>query len=136
MKTIADRLKYARGLKQWTQAQLAIAAGIPQSTVCYTESGKRQSKGSLPLIAQALGINERWLAAGEGEMQGAGSARPAPAPFSPGALELAELYDMIPRHDRIRRAQAYAAASKAILDVLEAAQATRAAAQALKTPAR
>jgi hypothetical protein len=38
---------------------------------------------------------------------------------TPTAMELAFLFDLIPVADRIRRTQAYNAASKAILDTLE-----------------
>jgi hypothetical protein len=40
-------------------------------------------------------------------------------PVTPTAMELAFLFDLIPVADRIRRTQAYNAASKAILDTLE-----------------
>ena len=66
MKTIAERLKFARELKGWTQAQLAIAAGVSTGTIGNIESGARQSKGSLPQIAEALWVNHKWLATGQG----------------------------------------------------------------------
>lgn len=62
MKTIAERLKEARELKGWTQAQLAIAADVSTGTIGNIESGARQSKGSVPQIAKALGISYEWLA--------------------------------------------------------------------------
>lgn len=68
MKTIAERLKYARGLKGWTQPQLAVAAGVSAGTIGNIESGTRQSKGSLPQIADTLGINLKWLANGQGDI--------------------------------------------------------------------
>lgn len=68
MKTIADRLKYARGLKSWTQPQLAVAAGVSSGTIGNIESGARQAKGSLPQIADALGVNLKWLSSGDGDI--------------------------------------------------------------------
>lgn len=68
MKTIAERMKYARSLKKWTQPQLAIASGVSTGTIGNIESGTRQSKGSLPQIAEAIGVNLKWLAYGEGEI--------------------------------------------------------------------
>jgi transcriptional regulator with XRE-family HTH domain len=68
MKTIAERMKHARGLKSWTQPQLAVAAGVSTGTIGNIESGARQAKGSLPQIAEALGVNLKWLAYGEGDM--------------------------------------------------------------------
>lgn len=123
VKTIADRLKTARSHKQWKQAQLAAAAGVSTGTVGNIEAGIRQSAGSLPLLAEALGVSHAWLAYGKGEML---PAVPAPAGaaggesgLSSGAVELAMLYDMIPVAQRIKRAQAFTAAAAAIVAVLE-----------------
>ena len=69
MKTIAERLKYAReSHKDWTQGRLAVAAGVSQSAIGNIEAGIREGRGSLPKIAKALGISHDWLADGEGEM--------------------------------------------------------------------
>lgn len=72
MKTIAERLKSCREAKGWSQAQLAIAAGVSTGTIGNIESGARQSKGSLPQIAEALGCSGKWLATGQGEMKPSG----------------------------------------------------------------
>lgn len=69
MKTIAERLRFARDSKGWVQAQLAVAAGVSTGTIGNIESGARQSKGSIPQIADALGIRHKWLANGEGPME-------------------------------------------------------------------
>lgn len=50
-KTTAERLKYARELRGWTQTRLAVAADVSQGTIGNIESGARQSRGSLPLAA-------------------------------------------------------------------------------------
>ena len=71
-------------------------------------------------VAAYLKVNTRWLATGQGPMKGVDVARPPVLPFSQAALQLAELFDMLPHSDRLRRAKAYSAASRAILDVLEA----------------
>lgn len=68
MKTIAERLKHARAIKGWKQAQLAVSAGVSTGTIGNIESGARQAMGSLPQIADALGVNLKWLAQGEGDM--------------------------------------------------------------------
>lgn len=86
MKSIADRLKYVRDLKTWTQAQLAVASGVSTGTIGNIESGARQSKGSLPQIAEALGIRHKWLAYGEGQMWLAAGAQ---ASNTDGAAHLA-----------------------------------------------
>ena len=85
MKTIAERLRYARELKGWKQAQLAVAADVSQGTIGNIESGARQSRGSLPKIAKALGVSHDWLAEGEGEMLPAGG-RVEPSNVVPAAI--------------------------------------------------
>ena len=85
MKTIAERLRYARELKGWRQTQLAVAADVSQGTIGNIESGARQSRGSLPKIAKALGVSHDWLAEGEGEMLPAGS-RSEPSNVVPAAI--------------------------------------------------
>lgn len=69
MKNIAERLKFARNKKGWTQSQLAVAAGVSAGTIGNIESEARQAKGSLPQIAEALGISYKWLAHGTGPME-------------------------------------------------------------------
>jgi transcriptional regulator with XRE-family HTH domain len=63
--SIASRLAAARKEKQWTQAQLAKAAGVSQGTVGNIESGGRQGLGSLPRLAEALGVRHKWLRDGD-----------------------------------------------------------------------
>ena len=120
MKTVAERLKHARESKGWAQAQLASAAGLSQSTVGNIEAGTRQSKGSLPELAKALGVSHDWLANGIGEM--ASNSQPMPIPYTgPSSLgrELALVFDMIPESDTLKRNKAYALAINAIAAVLE-----------------
>lgn len=79
MTTLAERLKLARTLKGpiWTQTHLAVAAGVSKATVAMIESGARQSKGSIPELAKALGVRYEWLLTGDGEMYPP-EANPAP----------------------------------------------------------
>lgn len=130
MKTIADRLKIARGRRGWTQAQLAIAAGVSTGTVGNIESGARQSPGSLPKLAKALEVNHDWLSYEDGPMIPAivqsGAIPPdykpnqpiAPVDTLPVATKdiatqsdplraMAALYDMLPpdqRNDAVKAA--------------------------------
>lgn len=53
---LGDNLKAERKAAKLTQAALAEKAGVPQSIISEIESGKRQSTGALPEIAQAIGI--------------------------------------------------------------------------------
>ena len=118
METVAQRLKIAREAKGWNQRKLALASGLTPSAIGNIEAGTRQAKGSLPQIADALGISYRWLAHGEGDMKSTDQG-PAHSTLSPHAIELAEMFDLIPATDRIRRAQAYTQAMTAIVSVLE-----------------
>ena len=68
METIAARLKKAREWKGWKQSQLAVAADVSTGTIGNIEAGIRQAKGSIPQIADALGVSYQWLANGQGEM--------------------------------------------------------------------
>lgn len=61
MDSIASRLKAARLEKGWTQEQLAQAATVSQGTVGNIEAGVRRSHGSLPRLAEALGVPHNWL---------------------------------------------------------------------------
>lgn len=115
MKTIAERLKAARDRKEWSQGQLASAAGLSQSTIGNIEAGVRQGKGSLPQIAEALGVRHKWLADGKGEMLDTGTTQASN--LTPEAQSLAELFDLLV--DRIDRAKAYNVASQAILKQLD-----------------
>lgn len=126
MKTIAERLKEARELKGWTQAQLAIAADVSTGTIGNIESGQRQSKGSVPQIAKALGISYEWLAnevgpmvvptgAAMGSLEFTGKVTgehytpyrvdPAPVarkPLSNFANTIAEMFDTLPDDPIVR----------------------------------
>lgn len=76
VKTVAERLRHARLQRGWTQNHLAAAAGVSQGTIGNIESGARQSRGSLPQIAEALGISHKWLADGLGSMTLVNSVAP------------------------------------------------------------
>ena len=102
MDTVGERLKAARAARGWTQAHLGLAADLSTGTVGNIEAGIRQAKGSLPLLAKALGISHNWLAYGEGDMAESQTSTPL---MSGAALEIAALYDMIPMSSKIVRAR-------------------------------
>jgi transcriptional regulator with XRE-family HTH domain len=103
MKTLSDRLKHARAEKGWSQGQLATAADVAPSTVGNIEQGTRQSKGSIPQLAEALGVSYKWLAYGEGEMMDNNNPPKRAAndgdSLSPLAHSLAQLFDTLPTDD-------------------------------------
>lgn len=118
MKTVAERLQHARDLKGWSQAQLAAASGLSQSTIGNIEAGTRKAKGSLPEIAKALGVNHDWLANDIGDMKGVAPSIPYSEPSHLGR-ELALVFDMIPESDTLKRSKAYSLAVGAIAAVLQ-----------------
>jgi transcriptional regulator with XRE-family HTH domain len=66
VKSLAERLKMARELRQLTQAQLAKRAGCEQSTIGNVESGARQTLRNLVEVARALQVSAEWLYDGNG----------------------------------------------------------------------
>jgi transcriptional regulator with XRE-family HTH domain len=105
MKTISERLKTARQQRGWTQAHLATCAGVSTGTVANIETGIRQAKGSLPQIAEALGVRHKWLSVGEGNMFAESSPTKTRSPtttesvlpaYSQESLFLAACLDGIP----------------------------------------
>ena len=119
MKTTAERLKYVRAEKGWTQSLLAVAAEVSPGTIGNIESGARQSKGSLPQIAEALGVHHKWLISGKGNVW-TKSVEPTAAwsSTSQQAKQLALLFDQLPT-DLILRAVVFNQASATILRVLQ-----------------
>lgn len=65
MTTIATRLKATRHEKNWSQDELAKKSGVSQGTIGNIESGARRAYGSLPRIAEALGVRNNWLRDGD-----------------------------------------------------------------------
>jgi len=77
--------------------------------------GRDQKLGtaSHAAVAAFLLVNSQWLLTGEGPMAATHAIK------VPTAIELGALIDMIPATDKIRRAQAFNAASTAIMQVLQ-----------------
>lgn len=75
-------------------------------------------------VAEFLKVNSLWLLNGQGPMESIHADTPVSAPasmsteLSPAALELAALFDLIPQAERVKRAQAFNAASTAIMQAL------------------
>ena len=78
MRTLAERLAWARQEKGWSQPELARVAGVKnQSTVGMLESGARKSSSYIPALANALGVSALWLADGKGSPTPADATGPA-----------------------------------------------------------
>lgn len=53
----ARRVKVGRAVKDWTQAQCAVYAGVPQSMVSFSERGFLIPRYRRRAIFQVLGLN-------------------------------------------------------------------------------
>lgn len=69
MRTLAERIVWARARAGWTQQELANKAGVAQGTIGNLESGARDSSKKITSIAKALNVDAHWLAEGEGAPQ-------------------------------------------------------------------
>jgi len=75
-------------------------------------------------VAEYLKVSPEWLLNEEGSMEPRTSVN-APTELTPSAIEIAVLFDMIPLSDKIKRAQAFNAASMAIMQVLQSVDAKK-----------
>lgn len=67
--TIGERMRDARKAKGLTQAALAEKVRLKRNTIAnYKTNNIEPSERSVFDICAVLGINEKWLLAGEGEM--------------------------------------------------------------------
>lgn len=79
VKTIAERLAHAREkIVKISQGELALRAGVKQSTIGNIEAGLRKSPRELLAIARAAGVNPEWLKSGKGPMLATGEAETQP----------------------------------------------------------
>lgn len=85
MRTLAERLIWAREQKGLTQESLGKLSGVSQSTIGNLESGLRQSARKIVDIARALDVDPVWLANGDGAarpVEAGGSIPIDPSPAS------------------------------------------------------
>lgn len=111
MKTVPERLKFARDLRGLSQAKLALLADVSTGTIGNIESEARKSKGSLPQIAEALNISHKWLASGTGEMElpagnrsQQGDDAPAPKSIDFAGMLSINFETMVPHDEALRSA--------------------------------
>lgn len=76
MKTLKERLSYARKEKELSQEELGKAIGKSQSAIAALETGRNQGSTNIAKIAEVLGVSAIWLETGEGEMYS--TKEPAP----------------------------------------------------------
>lgn len=65
---VGGRVKYARKQLGWTQVELSQRSGVSQAAVSALEKRDSQWTKFLVELAGALGVNERWLAHGDGDI--------------------------------------------------------------------
>lgn len=120
------RLVQARRAKDLTQVQLAQRSGMSQAAISQAEMSG-ESSTFIATLAKVLGVNAEWLALGTGPRDAAQAQLykeqeyqllKSATKLSALAMELANLFDLIA--DPVRRARAYAVATQAIVDQLEA----------------
>jgi transcriptional regulator with XRE-family HTH domain len=73
MSAMGERLKSRRKEVGLSQAALAKAAGVKQSTISYIENGRNKGSQYVAQIATALRLSPTWLATGKGPKEPAGS---------------------------------------------------------------
>ncbi|MCU7646684.1 XRE family transcriptional regulator [Pseudomonas piscis] len=78
---LKDRLKTARRHAKLNQTELAVHAGITQTSISDLERGKSKATAFVAQIASACGVSALWLAEGVGQMLVA--ARESPATQAP-----------------------------------------------------
>lgn len=124
-----NHLADVRGMKV-DRRELALAAGCsPQNIgMILNNALKRDQKLSNEKHAKAaafLRVDPHWLSTGEGEMAPQRQISSVQSELTPTAHDLADLFDMIPVSDKVRRAQAFNSASAAILAVLQSEPSTQ-----------
>lgn len=88
MEKLADRLRWARLQKGWTQKQLATQVGIKSSgTIGNLENGSRTGTRKLSELAAALGVSAPWLACVD-NAPATSDAAFAPQPCAPASAVL------------------------------------------------
>lgn len=78
--TLADRIRFARRRRGWSQAKLAEHLGVTAGAVGHWErdSGADPSFRSTRAIAIALDVSIEWLALGRGAMQPGDTSHSSP----------------------------------------------------------
>lgn len=64
LKSLGQRIAFARNRKDMSQPELARRVGVRQSTIGNIESGARKRPQRLLEIADALGVTQQWILTG------------------------------------------------------------------------
>lgn len=118
---LKDRIHEAMLSASLKKLQFANAVGVSSGAVTQWLDGTTKSLKAITAnrMQEVTGYSATWLVTGKGEkLVGLLPAQDF-AGLTPGAIEIAALYDMIPVSNRIKRVQAYNTATAAILAVIE-----------------
>ena len=120
---LKDRIKEAMEGAGLKPLQLAHATGRTSGAVTQWTDGttKTLKADTAAKIEEATGYSATWLVTGQGPKKRPLQAPPMTKPkeLSPGAIELAELFDMIPISERVLRITTFNQVSGAILQALQ-----------------
>ena len=118
---LKDRLREVMEGAGLKKLQFAKAAGVSSGAVTQWLDGSTKAiKSSKAAALQAAtGYSAVWIATGVGDKLVATAPAKPGEQATPGAMEIAYLYDEIPVTERIKRTQAWNAATQAILEVLQ-----------------
>lgn len=99
VKSLKDRLIYARTMRGITQGKLAKLAGCSQGTIGNVESGIRLTLRNVVQVARVLDVSSDWLA------DGVGRAPDSPGPMPSGNMVAQNVvaYDVNGSFDRHTR---------------------------------
>lgn len=123
MTTLGERVKAKRKALGLTQKELALKAGVSQTTVSDMERGRNSSSREIALLARALKAETYWLATGKGidvaEEKGAlleakQDVKPYEIPISNDGLNIGRSWDLLSDRHRqtiLEQIQCYMAAS-------------------------
>lgn len=118
---LKDRLREVMEGAGLKKLQLSKAAGVSSGAVTQWLDGSTKAiKSDKAANLQAkTGYSAVWIATGVGEKLVATAQAYPGDQVTPGAMEIAYLYDEIPVSDKIKRTLAWNAATQAILAILQ-----------------
>ena len=123
---LKDRIREAMEASGLKPLQFAKATGVSSGAVTHWINGSTKAlKAETAMKIQAVtGYSAGWLITGRGDKSPLNTVMPTPGLPSPGGMEIAALYDLIPVQDQIKRVKAWNLATAAILSVLESETST------------
>ena len=91
LKTLGERLAWAREMRGLTQQELADRAGCSRDVIAKTENGTTRMTKGIDKIAHALEVSPAWLAFGRDEIDA----------WDKETLEMAQKISQMPDETRV-----------------------------------